>query len=255
MPNVTPQIQFLRGETFHGRHGPIQNKFRYKMDSILVPAGEPAAAETRLLRRNKFGLFSFYDKDHGDGDSIHSFAKKIIETQDLSAACDGDIWLLTQPRFCGYIFNPVSFWFFQCKEKHLRVVMAEVNNTDGGRHFYLCHHDDFRAIEREDQIKVEKIFHVSPFQGVAGEYRFKFLFSDSHIGTWIDHRNGDEGVYATYTGRVFTLTGWQLIKSAFRRPFGALRVITLIHWQALKLKLKGGIYRSTPEPHSKRISR
>ena len=255
MTDKTAPIKLMHGRSFHGRYGSMKNDFRYELDCLLVPVGSSNMLSSGLLSKNKFNLFSFYDKDHGDGASIQSFANKIATDHGFSDICKGQIWLLTQPRFLGYVFNPVSFWFFIDEDEQLRVVLAEVNNTAGGRHFYLCHHDDFTPIERHDKVRAEKIFYVSPFQEIAGHYDFKFQFDNDRIGAWIDYTNGDQGVYATLTGQVQNITNWALLKSAFLRPFGALRVIALIHWQAMKLKLKGGLYRKAPQQSQTRISR
>jgi len=225
------------------------------VDSILIPVQALNLPSARLFSRNKFNLFSFYDADHGDGDTLLEFANKIVDNQNLKDHFSGEIWLLTQPRIFGYVFNPVSFWFFLDSEKQLRVVLAEVNNTFKGRHFYVCRHDDFSPIKPKDKIQVEKLFHVSPFQDVSGTYDFKFQFESDRVGAWIDFKNGDQGVYATQTGTIQNLTNLVLVKSALLRPFGALRIMTLIHWQALKLKLKGGAYRKVPPQKEERISR
>jgi DUF1365 family protein len=50
---------------------------------------------------------------------------------------DGEVWLQTFPRVLGYVFNPVSFWFFENHSGDLRAILAEVNNTFGERHCYL----------------------------------------------------------------------------------------------------------------------
>ena len=248
-------IQFVRCKSYHGRYGEISNKFTYQVDYVLLPVHKEINITSRWFKHNKFGLFSFYDKDHGEGGSVHEFANQILESENLKEICDGPIWLLTQPRCLGYIFNPVSFWYFFDKKDQLRAVMAEVNNRAGGRHFYICRHDDTRPIANKDKIKVDKIFHVSPFQERSGEYKFRFRFEPGLIGAWIDYKNGDNGVYTTLSGKPEPLKNMRLFQSALAKPFGALRVVALIHWQALKLKIKGGKYRAAPTQDEKRISR
>ncbi len=251
----TQSIQFVKCKSYHGRYGKISNKFTYKVDYVLLPVHKEIDMPTSLIKHNKFGLFSFYDKDHGDGGTIHEFANRILESENLKNICNGPIWLFTQPRCLGYIFNPVSFWYFHDKENNLRAVMAEVNNRSGGRHFYICRHDDLRPIANKDKISVEKIFFVSPFQEKQGEYEFRFRFEPGLIGAWIDYKNGDDGVYTTLSGKPEPLRTKRLLQSAFLRPFGAFRVVALIYWQALKLKIKGGKYRAAPKQDEKRISR
>ena len=74
------------------------------------------------------------------------------------------------------------------------------------------------------------------------------------IGVWIDYTQSEGGLIATLTGRRGPLTNRAILWSLLRRPFGARRVLALIHWQALKLWWKGGGYRPRPEPPVKDVS-
>ncbi|CAN0602512.1 unnamed protein product, partial [Ectocarpus sp. 12 AP-2014] len=167
----------------------------------------------------------------------------------------GRIELLAQPRVLGHVFNPVSFWLVRDANEALRVVIAEVSNTYGDRHSYMCHHDDLREITREDTIGARKIFHVSPFQPVEGDYTFRFDISDDRIGIWIDYKTGNGSLLATLTGKRKPLTNAAILRAMLRRPFGSRRVLGLIHWQALKLWWKGAAFRTRPEPPSQEVSR
>ncbi len=248
-------IRWIKSQTFHARHGQIENAFRYNFDSLIVPVRPPARSPLPWLRAGKGGLFSFNAGDHGDGSDLQVYACRIAREYGFEDVCDGKIELITQPRCLGYIFNPVCFWAFYDTSQNLRAVIAEVNNTVGQRHSYLVHHADLRPIETSDKIKAQKLFHVSPFQSVKGNYVFKFDLRADRFHIVIDHQNDQEGVFANMTGRVVPLTRLTLIRSFLTKPFGAMRVIFLIHWQAVKLKLKGAVYRRAPEQKSERISR
>ena len=145
--------------------------------------------------------------------------------------------LLTQPRYLWFHFNPVSFWIAEDAQGP-RAFVAEVNSTFGQRHCYFCAHDDFRPIAPGDVLTARKLMHVSPFQSVSGEYRFNLSLTSQRVDIRIDYRNGDQGVVATLGGprRAATATG--LMAAALRRPLGALRVLALIHWQAVILAIK-----------------
>jgi DUF1365 family protein len=69
-----------------------------------------------------------------------------------------------------------------------------------------------------------KIFHVSPFQPIEGGYTFRFDIREDRVGVWIDYATGNEGLYATLTGRRRPLTTMGILRAALRRPFGARRV-------------------------------
>ncbi|PHS42001.1 MAG: cyclopropane-fatty-acyl-phospholipid synthase [Robiginitomaculum sp.] len=258
---ISTNIKWVCSTSYHARRGAIENSFSYNVDYLLLPVDAPIRINSPFLKHNKFGLFSFHDKDHGpvvegaEERSIFDIAAQMIDSENLGQVCDGKIWLYTQPRFLGFVFNPVSFWYFFDKQENLRVVLAEVNNRAGGRHFYICRHDDFAPIKPKHRILVKKIFHVSPFQDVKGKYTFRFVFKKNKIGGWIDYQADDKGLYATLSGQISELQNRKMLKSACLRPFGAMRVVWLIYWQALKLRIKGAKFRSTPKQNDKRISR
>ena len=165
------------------------------------------------------------------------------------------IALLAQPRLWGHVFNPVSFWLCYDSADTLRVVIAEVTNTYGDRHSYLCHRDDGGPITAADTLKAQKIFYVSPFQRVAGGYAFRFDIRPDRIGIWIDYQQGNGGVIATLVGTRRPLTNASLLWSTLRRPLGSRRVLALIHFQALKLWWKGARFRPRPIPPRQEVSR
>lgn len=237
--------------TTHARRGRISNAFRYGVDFVLIdPEGGRGPA---LFSRNRFNLAAVHDRDHGGPIAAGrgaDWAQDILAARGLR---DARLLLLTQPRFLGYGFNPVSFWL-AWHGAALVAVIAEVNTPFRDRHSYLCHLPDFAPITGKDRMLARKTLHVSPFQDVAGEYRFNFDITPARIAIRITHVNGDEGLVATLTGPRRPLTSAGLALAFLRRPFGALRTIALIYWQALRLKLKGARYRSRPEPAPEEIT-
>lgn len=255
---MTARIDHIKGETFHGRKGAIENAFKYGVDYLLL---EPDAEHrgSIFFRRNGRALTSLHDADHGgapkDGDGT-AWVRDVLAAHNLSNIVDGGrILLLAQPRVMGHVFNPVSFWLIEDAEGQLRVVIPEVTNTFGDRHSYLCYRDDFAPITREDTLQAAKIFHVSPFQEIEGDYRFRFDIRDDKIGIWIDYSAGENGLYATLTGERAPMTARSILGACLRRPLGSRRVLGLIHWQALKLWWKGARYKARPEPPAHGVSR
>lgn len=249
-------IDHIRGETFHGRHGAVKNAFRYGVDYVLLDAEAPLRAPG-LFSRNRGNLLSLHDRDHGGPPGKGhgaAWVRAVLADHGLTIAWL-KIELLTQPRVLGHVFNPVSFWLCRDGTGQLRAVIAEVTNTFGDRHCYLCHHDDLSPIGPEDTLVARKVFHVSPFQDIAGEYRFRFDIGADRVGVWIDYRAGDGGVLATLVGRRVPLTNRGILAACLRRPFGSRRVLALIHWQALKLFVKGVRYRTRPAPPVEEVTR
>jgi uncharacterized protein len=246
-------VQRIRAETFHGRKGPVQNAFRYSVDYILL---DPATAKgPALFSRNHANLMSLLDADHGGAPGQGRgapWARDILAAHDLPA---DRLLLLAQPRLLGHVFNPVSFWLAYDALGQLRAVIAEVSNTYGDRHSYLCHREDRAPISREDTITAQKIFHVSPFQPVAGTYAFRFDIRADRIGIWIDYTTPGGGLFTNLIGPCLPLTNAGILTSALRRPFGSRRVLALIHWQALKLWLKRVKFHNRPTPPAEDVTR
>ncbi len=254
---MTQTVDHIAGETFHGRKGGVANAFKYSIDYVCLDAEDPAPKAPRLFSRNRWNLFSLMDRDHGGAPKSGSgtaWVREVLRTE-LPEFSPARIEILAQPRVLGHVFNPVSFWLCHDADGVLRVVIAEVSNTFGDRHSYLCHHDDLSPITRSDTLSSRKVFHVSPFQDIAGDYTFRFDIRDDRVGVWIDYRAGNERLFATLTGPRRPLTNRTILKAALRRPFGSRRVLTLIFWQALKLRLKGARYRNRPLPPGEDVTR
>lgn len=247
-------VEHIQGVTTHTRRGSIRNAFRYSVDFVLL---EPEADQPKphLLGRNRFNLAAVYDRDHGGviakGDGA-AWARRVLRGQGLNAAALR-ILLLTQPRWLGYGFNPVSFWLAYDGEA-LRAVIAEVSTPFNDRHSYLCHAADFAPISRDTKLNKAKRLHVSPYQEIKGGYDFRFDIRDDQIAIQILHRNGEEGLMATLSGQRRAASSSGLIRAALRRPLGGMRIMALIHWQALILKLKGATYRTRPTPPTHEVS-
>lgn len=247
-------VEHIRGETFHGRRGAVTNSFRYGVDYLLLDP--ETASGPSLFSRNRRNLVSLHDSDHGGAPGAGRGVPWVREVLAAHGLPGRDrVLLLAQPRVLGHVFNPVSFWLCHDAEGDLRVVIAEVTNTFGDRHSYLCHREDLGVLRREDTVAARKIMHVSPFQPVEGGYTFRFDIRDDRIGIWIDYSNGAGGLIATLIGKRKPLTNAGILGASLRRPFGSRRVLALIHWQALKLWLKGAGYRTRPVPPVEEVTR
>ncbi|MCR8726144.1 DUF1365 domain-containing protein [Frigidibacter sp. ROC022] len=251
---MTGGPEHIIGVTTHSRRGAIRHRFRYGVDYVLIDP-EASARGPLLFSRSRFNLAAVQDRDHGG--PIGAGRGPVWAREVLAAAGLTDpgltLMLLTQPRFLGFGFNPVSFWL-ACDGAALIAVIAEVSTPFGDRHSYLCHRPGFAPIGADSRITAPKALHVSPFQQIAGSYEFGFDLTPDRIAIRILHRNGDEGVIATLSGPRATLTNAGLLRAALRRPLGALRTLALIYWQALRLKLKGARYRTRPTPPKSEVT-
>ncbi|MEM1374583.1 MAG: DUF1365 domain-containing protein [Pseudomonadota bacterium] len=249
-------VEHISGETFHGRRGGVRNAFRYSIDYVLCDA-DAVPRVPWLFGRNRRGLASLHDVDHGGAPGEGrgaDWVRDVLRAHGLPEPAR--IEILAQPRFWGHVFNPVSFWLCYDDDGEMRIVIAEVTNTFGDRHSYLCHTDELTPLTRGVEVQAHKVMHVSPFMPIEGGYRFRFDVTADKIGILIDYQQGnDGGLIATLTGPRAPLTSLGILRAALRRPFGSRRVLALIHWQALKLWWKGVKYRPQPAPPREEVSR
>lgn len=242
-------LEHIQAQTHHARRGAVKNAFHYGVDYVLTDLED---AGPWPISHNRFNLWSVRDRHHGgpreEGGGVAWF-REILAARGFPLE-GAQLLLLAQPSFLWFHFNPVSFWIALRDGKPCAYV-AEVNSTFGQRHCYFCAHEDFRPIEKRDQITADKLLHVSPFQQIAGQYRFNFALTDTDIDIRISFENEGQGVLATLSGKRQLATSASLLGAAIRRPMGAMRVVALIHWQAAILYIKRAPFlkkQPAPEP-------
>jgi DUF1365 family protein len=232
----------------HARFSPRPYTLAHDLTYLHVPITALPRLKRRFLNRNGWGLFALNDRDYGDrGADVNDWLKSAFAEVGAQVP-DGEVTLLTLPRVLGFGFNPVSFWLCHDGSGALIAVLAEVNNTFGERHCYLCRKSNGTAIESDDDLVAEKVFHVSPFLPVDGEYRFRFVERADRVSIKIDlHRDGTRVLSATIAGRLSELTSAALWRSFVRHPFPTLQVVLLIHYHAVRLYIRGHKLFAKPE--------
>ena len=265
MTQVMAQAKINFGVVKHQRVRPAKNAFGYGVFTVSIPMRArkttPELLNAHGLSDNRWGVCSFFDKDHGlgDADSLAWIERILAENQ--VAHVSGEIWLQTFPRVLGYVFNPVSFWICTQDNGKVQAVLAEVNNTFGERHCYLLHKDSGEELRSGETLTSKKVFHVSPFCEVRGEYHFRFLFpQDSASGNnsvyRIElHEDGLPLINTSISGTSRPLSQANIMLALLRYPLMSLGVIFRIHWQALKLWIKGVPFYSKPKPPEFEVSR
>ena len=245
----------VRAKVSHARRMPVHNRFAYGMDYLLLDeAALGGAGGPGLFSFGQPNFVSLHESDHGFTGCCGLAGVRELACE---AGIDGAerVLLLAHPRYWGYTFNPVSFWFLLGAAGNLRAVLAEVHNTFGERHGYLCTGKNGADIKRNGWVVLPKRFHVSPFFDIAGEYRFRFLLEETRIAVRIVYDDGAGGGLDTaLTGIRRPFNNRELVQALVRRPFGAARVTALIHWQAFKLWCKGARLRRRPEPPPRSIT-
>ena len=261
-----PAIRLCEGEVAHMRLRPAKNAFRYGVYFLRLPMRAMATSievnHSRWFSHNRFNLLSFFDKDHGDGQkSPTTWIDQLLESEHIHDA-KGEIWLQCFPRVLGYVFNPVSFWFCHRTDGSLRAIVCEVRNTFGEKHVYLLEHGD--KMKNGEELKAKKIFHVSPFCAVEGQYRFRFLQKTSTDDGLTSHRHIAKIDYDDATGPLLltsivgtecTLNDRKILSLMVSYPLMTVGVVLRIHIQALRLFIKRVPFFSKPKPPSEEVSR
>ena len=264
----------------HHRLAPKAHRFRYGIFQFCLDLDELDTLHTRLrlFSRNRKNLYRFNDSDHLPPDhlspnpppsapadlkfQISNFKSTTallstkqsvlawIAAQGLPLPADTRVLLLTHCRVLGYIFNPVSFYFCLDAQDRPLCAVAEVGNTFGEQKPFLLGPEHLEADGRFRRV-VPKHFYVSPFAALDLAFDFKLRVPGEQLDLHIDDREGDRPVLLTaLTGRRVPLTDANLARLTLKYPLITLRVITLIHWHALKLWWKKiPWHRKAANPH------
>lgn len=244
---MTSAVQLCLGQVMHARSRPRRHRFSYPVFFLRLRLDQPEALDG--VRCPGFAIdrpawVSFQRRDHGarDGSDLLAWLDSRLAAAGL-ARPGGAVWLQTFPRVLGYAFKPVSFWFCHDEAGALRVLLAEVNNTFGERHQYVLSAPHGAPITARTTLRCRKVFHVSPFCEVKGEYRFRIRQEGARHVALIDyHDEADEPLALIRTaiwGQAQALAGGPLWRALLRMPLLSLGVTARIHWQALQLWLRG----------------
>ena len=228
------------GQVIHKRFKPKEHFFKYKVFSLFLDLSEIKEIERKIsfFSYNKFNLISFFDKDHGDrnGTSLIEWVKNNLKKSGLNID-QVKIKLLCYPRILGYVFNPLSIFFVYNYKSSLIAILYEVKNTFGEQHTYVF---KTNPNEKNVQNNCEKKFHVSPFMDLSSRYYFKILDPQNKLSVVIDQRD-KEGklLYASQDGLKSELSAKNLILSYIKHPLMTFKIISAIHFEALRLWVKG----------------
>jgi DUF1365 family protein len=243
-------------KVMHKRLLPRVNQFLYEVFYICFDIAKINNLSKKIFSLNKFNLFSFYEKDYGpkDGSSIENWAWNILKNQKIDDNIK-KIFLFTHPRVLGYVFNPASFLFCINEHEKLQAVIVQVNNTFGENHCYLVFNKDGSSILENQWLEADKEFHVSPFFKIEGHYKFRFIFEQNKIAIWIDYFTDEKTLLTSVIcKKQFDFDNLSLIFAFIKIPFMTLKVIILIHIQALKIVFKKIKYIRKPEQKNSKIT-
>ena len=228
------------GFVTHRRFKPKRHFFTYKTFSLFIDLHEieNLGIKIKFFSYNKFNVLSFYDVDHGprDGSSLVSWVNNRLTEAKINIE-SGTIKLLCYPRFFGYVFNPLSIFYCYDKNSLLKAILYEVKNTFNEQHTYV-----FSASSSSNLIlhKCDKKFYVSPFMEMKTFYNFRLLNPGKILNIFI--KQGDsEGTLLTacQVGKKIEMSSKNLLFQFIKHPLMSFKVILAIHFEALRLWLKG----------------
>lgn len=240
---MTGNSAIYTGHVVHVRHRPKRHRLRYRVFSMLLDLDElpGLSRRLRLFGFNRRAVFSFRETDHGYGEAgrLRSWVADRLGEAGLRLA-DIRVSVLCYPRIFGYVFNPLTVYFCRDGEGVLRAILYEVSNTFHERHTYVI------PVVGDGETVLhacDKALYVSPFLSMDCRYRFRIAPPAERVMISIDEEEGGESVlFASFAGLREPMTDAVLARRLFTHPLMTLKVIAAIHWEALKLWLKGVRY-------------
>jgi len=227
----------------HARLKPMGHRFSYRVMSLLIDLDRLADADrlSPLFGVNRAALYSFHEVDHGkrDGSALRAYVQRCAAERGIDLT-GGRVLLLCYPRLLGYTFNPLSVYFCYRADGELALLIYEVRNTLGDIHPYVlavAPDDISDAGVRQQQ---DKLFYVSPFIEMAMRYHFRVRPPGARVQLRILEADREGPLLAaTFNGSRRTLNTKGLLRAFFALPLVTIKIMAAIHWEALRLWLKG----------------
>lgn len=238
------------GTVMHLRHTPFQHRFSYRMWMLSAELDDLDTIPARLFGHNRRAAVMLRDRDHGprDGSALRPWAEAKLAAAGLSAFA-ARIRIMVVPRILGVGFNPIAFFFCRDAGGTLGAVIHQVKNTFGGQTEYVLPVGRSATVHQE----ADKAMHVSPFFDMRGGYRFAFSrpdFDDPAGAFTLSIRYGAEGaprMTAAMELHARPLTDGVLGRLLIEMPLMPAKIIAAIHWEALRLWLRGATFHHQPK--------
>ena len=242
------------GHVRHARYSPKRHRFSYRVFSFLMDIDqlEQTDKQLRLFSFNRLNLFSFWQKDHGpkDGSALRPFLNQLLS--EAGVPKPDKIKILCYPRILGLAFNPITLYYCHNDKGQISAMIYEVQNTFGGDHIYVV---NLRNGDTQANHSRDKQLHVSPFMGMHARYSFTAPPPDDKIKFIIRETYEEQPILvASFIGKRKRLTDTELLKSFVTHPLLTLKIIIGIHFEALKLLLKGVPYIKGDNKPKRRVS-
>jgi len=243
------------GSVRHRRRGEVSHEFRYPLFMAYLDLDElPGVFDGRWLWSARGPAPAWFRRADYLGEPTEALAESVrrLVAERTGERPDGPIGLLTNLRYLGYGFNPVSFYYcYDRGGEALRATIADVTNTPWGeRHAYVLpaegtsDHGTAAVLEGS----FPKQLHVSPLMGMDHRYAWRMTVPGERLAVHIEsHNQAGESVFdATLAMERRELSPAAMRHALLRYPLLTMRIIARIYGQSLALKLKGASYFPNP---------
>lgn len=242
-PPPTDAASLYVGPVMHARLKPKPHRFTYEVFSLLIDLNRLAEADraSKLFSVGRFNLVGFFERDHGAGDDRPLAAQVRATLSRAGVELDGGrILLLCYPRVLGYQFNPIATYWCYGVEGALKAVVYEVTNTFHERHAYVAPVGDSELSAAGLRQARDKLMYVSPFLDMGMAYAFRMRPPGETVRLRILESDAEGPILsATFAGKRRPLNGRVLADLCARMPLLTVKIMAAIHWEALRLWLKG----------------
>jgi DUF1365 family protein len=223
---------------------PVEHAFEYRLFMMYLDLSELERVFSGrwFWSTRRAALARFRREDHlGDpGQPLDEAVRDLVESETGHRPA-GAVRLLTNLRYFGYGFNPVSFYYcYGQTGEHVEAVVAEGNNTPWGeRHCYVMATEGQPGHPEPWRHSPTKRMHVSPFMPMDIEYAWRLGPPADTLNVHMEnHRQGQKLLDATLRLERRAISAPALARVLLQYPLMTLKVIAAIHWQALRLWLK-----------------
>ena len=234
----------------HERRIPARNGFEHGVFLLCLDLDELEVLDgsLRLFGHRRERLYDFRDEDHlrfpeaRPPGTLRESVTRWLSDQGVELPAGTQMRLLTFPRVAGYLFNPVSFLFCEMADGRPVCAVAEVGNTFGELKPYLVPVETDSAGGIRFRAVVPKHYYVSPFSALDLCFDFRLRLPGDRLEIAVDDVDASDGrthLVSVLRGERRPLTDRELLRLTVRYPLVTLRVITLIHWHALRLWWRG----------------
>ena len=238
----------------HRRHAPRQHEFRSGLNMLYLDLSElDTVFRGRWLWSAQRPAPVRFDRRDHLGPAHESLDESVRNLVERETGCrpQGSVCLLTHPRYFGYGFNPVSFFYCFDANERLDTIVAEVNNTPWGeRHPYVLPRSVGRQTSAGISFEFDKQLHVSPFHPMEHRYHWRFSMPGESLRVHMANHDSAGDKRSVFDANLsltrHPLDGPSMALALARHPVMTLEVIFGIHWQALRLFLKGVPFHTHP---------